>query len=60
MFKLFKRKAEIKLLKQQEKEMNKIIEMQQVINELYKEEKEILKTTIKTKKASPYFGYIEQ
>ena len=49
MFNLFKRKQEIKLLKQKEKELNKIIELQTTINELCKEEKEILKTTIKTK-----------
>lgn len=48
MFNLFKRKQEIKLLKQKEKELNKIIELQTAINELCKEEKEILKTTIKT------------
>lgn len=49
MFNLFKRKQEIKLLKEKEKELNKIIELQTTINELCKEEKEILKTTIKTK-----------
>ena len=49
MFNLFKRKQEIKLLKQKEKELNKIIELQTAINELCKEEKEILKMTIKTK-----------
>ena len=50
MFRLFKKKQEIKLLQQQEEEMNKIVELQQTINELYREEKEILKANFKTKK----------
>ena len=37
MFRLFKKKQEIKLLQQQEEEMNKIVELQQTINELYRE-----------------------
>ena len=50
MFRLFKKNQEIKLLQQQEEEMNKIVELQQTINELYREEKEILKDNFKTKR----------
>lgn len=62
MFSLFKKKQEIKLLKQQEKEMSKIAELQQTINDLYKEEKEILKANLKTKnekRVPSYMRYIE-
>ena len=62
MFNLFKKKQEIKLLQQQEEEMNKIVELQQTINELYREEKEILKDNFKTKriKRTPsYLKFIE-
>lgn len=62
MFSLFKKKQEIKLLKQQEKEMSKIAELQQTINDLYKEEKEILKANLKTKnekRIPSYMRYIE-
>lgn len=62
MFRLFKKKQEIKLLQQQEEEMNKIVELQQTINELYREEKEILKGNLKTKriKRTPsYLKFIE-
>ena len=62
MFSLFKKRQEIKLLKQQEKEMSKIAELQQTINDLYKEEKEILKANLKTKnekRIPSYMRYIE-
>ena len=60
MFRLFKKKQEIKLLQQQEEEMNKIVELQQTINELYREEKEILKDNFKTKRITPsYLKFIE-
>lgn len=62
MFNLFKKKHEIKLLQQQEKEMNKIVELQKTINELYREEKIILKENFKTKriKRTPsYLKFIE-
>lgn len=60
MFRLFKKKQEIKLLKEQEKELSKIAELQQTINELYREEKEILKADLKTKreKTPSYLRYI--
>lgn len=59
MFRLFKKKQEIKLLQQQEEEMNKIVELQQTINELYREEKEILKENLKTKRTPSYLKFIE-
>ena len=62
MFNLFKKKKEIKLLQQQEEEKNKIVELQKTINELYRDEKEILKENIKTKgiKRTPsYLKFIE-
>lgn len=63
MFRIFKKKQEIKLLKQQEKEMSKIAELQQTINDLYREEKEILKASSKTKtreiRKPSYLRYIE-
>lgn len=62
MFNLFKKKQEIKLLQQQEEEMNKIVELQKTINELYREEKVILKENFKTKriKRTPsYLKFIE-
>ena len=62
MFNLLKKKQEIKLLQQQEEEMNKIVELQKTINELYREEKVILKENFKTKriKRTPnYLKFIE-
>lgn len=59
MFRLFKKKQEIKLLQQQEEEMNKIVELQQTINELYREEKEILKANLKTKRAKRTPSYLK-
>lgn len=62
MFRLFKKKQEIKLLKEQEKELDKIAELQRTINDLYREEKEILKSNLKTKKIKrtpSYLRYIE-
>lgn len=62
MFNLFKKRQEIKLLQQQEEEMNKIVELQKTINELYREEKAILKENFKTKriKRTPsYLKFIE-
>ena len=62
MFNLFKKKQEIKLLQQQEEEMNKIVELQKTINELKKKKKEILKENFKTKriKRTPsYLKFIE-
>lgn len=62
MFRLFKKKQEIKLLKEQEKELDKIVELQRTINDLYREEKEILKSNLKTKKIKrtpSYLRYIE-
>ena len=59
MFNLFKKKQEIKLLQQQEEEMNKIVELQKTINELYREEKVILKENFKTKRTPSYLKFIE-
>lgn len=53
MFRIFKKKQEIKLLKEQEKEMSKIAELQYTINELLKEEREILKASVKTNIRKP-------
>ena len=59
MFNLFKKKQEIKLLQQQEEEMNKIVELQKTINELYREEKIILKENFKTKRTKRTPSYLK-
>ena len=59
MFNLFKKKQEIKLLQQQEEEMNKIVEIQKNINELYREEKVILKENFKTKRTKRTPSYLK-
>lgn len=59
MFNLFKKKQEIKLLQQQEEEMNKIVELQKTINELYREEKVILKENFKTKRTKRTPSYLK-
>ena len=59
MFRLFKKKQEIKLLQQQEEEMNKIVELQKTINELYREEKVILKENFKTKRTKRTPSYLK-